>query len=408
MYNGHALHRTGHHREEERSGSDVSDSLYHADAGDDSSLLSGVEDARHASSSSRDRDSLKSGASSILASVMAARPRTNSSSTSVRLPLYEQREHRHREPPRLRNANASPPKVRGRKHSTSMMLYQLRYGSGSARWSWSWSWSWWRPPRSRSVRQFASWVALGAVLCVVLFLWIYEPHVEVAFYTRSWVASEVLPVPPLAGCFDPSRISPHYNLTQTRTPKRSVVHAGLPMQLGLDCYDFAGTIQTPAGSRHPPGPGEDVERTNFHTYWRADLVPFAERQEWMVKSFFATQDLARSRLILWSNGDLRSNEMVRRWARKYPEAFQLKIVDVESLARGTALEGSDLLYAKDSKAWVDGDLVRLLVTWAHGGVWVDMDSLLTRDLSPLLEHEFVTQWDCYGTSSPSLFQPHPC
>ena len=78
-------------------------------------------------------------------------------------------------------------------------------------------------------------------------------------------------------------------------------------------------------------------------------------------------------------------------------ASKLKIVDVESLAKGTALEASDLLYAKDSKAWVDGDLVRLLVTWVYGGVWVDMDSLLTRDLSPLLEHEFVTQWDCYGT-----------
>lgn len=90
--------------------------------------------------------------------------------------------------------------------------------------------------------------------------------------------------------------------------------------------------------------------------------------------------------------------MVRRWVRKYPDAFQLRIVDVESLAKGTALEGSDLLYAKDSKAWVDGDLVRLLVTWAYGGVWVDMDSLLTRDLSPLIEHEFVTQWDCYGSS----------
>jgi len=53
------------------------------------------------------------------------------------------------------------------------------------------------------------------------------------------------------------------------------------------------------------------------------------------------------------------------------------------------------LYSKDNLAWVDGDLVRLLVTWAVGGVWVDMDTLLTRDLIPLLEHEFVTQWDCY-------------
>jgi hypothetical protein len=33
---------------------------------------------------------------------------------------------------------------------------------------------------------------------------------------------------------------------------------------------------------------------------------------------------------------------------------------------------------------------------------VDMDTLLTRDLTPLLEHEFVTQWDCYGTSPSPL------
>ncbi|TFY73267.1 hypothetical protein EWM64_g10746 [Hericium alpestre] len=30
-----------------------------------------------------------------------------------------------------------------------------------------------------------------------------------------------------------------------------------------------------------------------------------------------------------------------------------------------------------------------------------MDSLLTRDLTPLLEHEFVTQWDCYD----KIYQP---
>ncbi|KAI6116248.1 hypothetical protein F5141DRAFT_655108 [Pisolithus sp. B1] len=55
----------------------------------------------------------------------------------------------------------------------------------------------------------------------------------------------------------------------------------------------------------------------------------------------------------------------------------------------------DLLQLNDARAWVDGDLVRLLILWNHGGMWIDMDTLLTRDLSPLLEHEFVTQWDCY-------------
>ncbi|EJC97707.1 glycosyltransferase family 32 protein [Fomitiporia mediterranea MF3/22] len=257
--------------------------------------------------------------------------------------------------------------------------------------------SFWRP---RSVLHFCRLVLfLGlAILFVVVCCW--EPHVEITFYPRSWIAREVLPIEPLAGCFDPMRVSPRYNLSQLHAPKRYEVQAGMPMQLGLDCYDFAGTLQPQP--RRPPLPGESPpERVNFHTYWRTDLVPFGERQEWMVKSFFATQDLAHARLILWSNGDLRSNEMVRRWTRKYPDAFQLRIVDVENLAKGTALEGSDLLYAKDSKAWVDGDLVRLLVTWAYGGVWIDMDSLLTRDLSPLLEHEFVTQWDCYD----KIYQP---
>lgn len=293
-----------------------------------------------------------------------ARPRAG----SLRLPIYENRA------PRLRNG--SPPKAR-RKRS---LFLQAKY---SGFW------------RSRSLLQWAKLLLIIPAFFILIIYWFWEPHIEITFYSRRWVQREVIAVEPLAGCFEPSRLSPKYNTTRALAPKRYEVQAGLPLRLGMDCYDFAATIQPQP--RRLAMPGEPpVERTNFHTYWRTDLVPFGERQEWMIKSFFATQDLAHSRLILWSNGDLRSNEMVRRWARKYPDAFQLKIVDVELLAKGTALEGSDLLYAKDSKAWVDGDLVRLLVTWAYGGVWVDMDSLLTRDLSPLLEHEFVTQWDCYG------------
>lgn len=60
-------------------------------------------------------------------------------------------------------------------------------------------------------------------------------------------------------------------------------------------------------------------------------------------------------------------------------------------------EGSEYLELKDEKAWLDGDIIRLLVIWHEGGTWVDMDTLWTRDFHPLLEHEFVTQWDCYGT-----------
>ncbi|KAI0327552.1 glycosyltransferase family 32 protein [Cubamyces sp. BRFM 1775] len=238
-------------------------------------------------------------------------------------------------------------------------------------------------------------VVPAVILSVIVGLYYWEPHVEIAFYNRAWVSKEVLTVPPLAGCFSRNRISPSYNVTDALYgPKHTEVHAGMSMRFGLDCYDFAGTIQPL--SRGPPR--EQIppdERVQYHTYWRTDLAAFGPRQEWMLKSFFATQDLERSRLILWSNGDLSNNAILQKWLRRYPNSFALKVVDYQTLARGTELEGSELLNVNDSKAWIDGDLVRLLVIWAYGGVWVDMDSLLTRNLAPLLEHEFVTQWDCY-------------
>ena len=225
----------------------------------------------------------------------------------------------------------------------------------------------------------------------------YEPHFELSFYERAWVKNELEPIAPLKGCFDPAFVSRTYNVTEYVYGKtRTEVHSGLAMRMGTDCYEFSGTIK-PSKSDWDRVV-EDGERIYYHTYWRVDLAPFSEKQEWMLKSYFATQDLRRTRLVLWSNGDLSGNKLLRVWLERFPDAFELGIVDVEELSRGTELEGSPMLHLNDKKAWVDGDLVRLLLLWQHGGVWVDMDSLFTRDMAPLLEHEFVTQWDCYGSS----------
>lgn len=203
--------------------------------------------------------------------------------------------------------------------------------------------------------------------------------------------AEIEPVQPLAGCFEPARVSPQYNVSERLYgPRVTDVHAGVPLRFGRDCYDLASTLQAPPLTRAR-------EETIFHSYWRVDLASFGPRQEYFLQSFFATQDVERgARLVLWSNGDLSTNPTIHQWLQRYPKAFDVRLADIPTLARGTALEGSELLKIRDTKAWVDGDLVRLLVVWAYGGVWVDMDSLLTRDLGPLLEHEFVSQWDCYG------------
>ncbi|KAH8087130.1 glycosyltransferase family 32 protein [Cristinia sonorae] len=234
-------------------------------------------------------------------------------------------------------------------------------------------------------------LALAVLLSLVaLPLLVWEPHIETTFYSRKWVKQEVEDVQPLAGCFDADRVSPAYN----GSGNHRQVHAGLQMRLGMDCYNFAGTIK-PVEQDHNTTHVPPEERVQFHSYWRVDLQQFGERQEWMLKSFFATQNVRTSRFVLWSNGDLTGNPMVQKWLKMYPDAFTTKVVDYQVLAEGTELGRSELLRVKDTKAWIDGDLVRLLVLWAYGGVWVDMDSLLTRDLTPLLDQEFVTQWDCY-------------
>ncbi|KAF4618634.1 hypothetical protein D9613_010101 [Agrocybe pediades] len=248
--------------------------------------------------------------------------------------------------------------------------------------------------KPRTIFTILKYALPTSLLLLLLGLYLYEPHIEITFYDKNWVYKEIKPVPPLSNCFDETHVSPAYNVTSfVYGPKKTGVEAGMSMRMGLDCYNFAGTIKQEHRASRSPLPAE--ERTQYHTYWRNDLAPFGPRQEWMLKSFFATQDIATSRLILWSNGDLSSNQILRSYLQHYPDAFALKIVNIPELARGTELAGSDLLKSKDAKAWIDGDLIRLLLLWNYGGVWVDMDSLLTRDLDPLLEHEFVTQWDCY-------------
>jgi hypothetical protein len=233
-------------------------------------------------------------------------------------------------------------------------------------------------------------------------MYLYELHIELAVHNKGWIQEEIydsvenLKEDGGSQCFDEGSVSEKYNVTRfLYGEKRNEVQAGLEMRFGMDCYDFAGTVKSRSSSMMT----KDDEPTIFHTYWRVDLAPFGPRQEWMLKSFLSTQNLSRTKFILWSNGDLSSNKILQSYVLRYPNNFSLKIVDVEGLARGTELEGNEMvLNLNDKKAWLDGDLIRLLLLWNYGGVWVDMDSLLTRDLEPLFEHEFVTQWDCYGTS----------
>ena len=141
----------------------------------------------------------------------------------------------------------------------------------------------------------------------------------------------------------------------------------------------------------PPGP------VTFHMFWRQRRPgfwrgdrPFGRKQALPVKAFFATQDLTRCSLVLWSDEDLSDTEALR----PFSSSMTFRMYDPSAEVRGTSLEGRpDLYRQRDGRVWRDSDLFRVLVLHNHGGVHVDMDVVLLRGLGPLLDQEFIYQWD---------------
>jgi hypothetical protein len=127
-----------------------------------------------------------------------------------------------------------------------------------------------------------------------------------------------------------------------------------------------------------------------------------------VASFLATQPLNASTLVVWSEaaepeaaggawgGLPRSLEP---YARAFPGRVWYRHLDRFAAAQGTPLAGSFRLRLRDQFAWVDSDIGRLLVLLHVGGVYIDIDMLLLRDLSPLLPLQFATEFSCSGAQA---------
>jgi hypothetical protein len=119
------------------------------------------------------------------------------------------------------------------------------------------------------------------VVSLLFGFYFYEPHIELAFYSRNRVTTQIEPIVPLRGCFDPS--SPYqdalYNVSDALWGSRKTeIQSGMSLRMGLDCYDLAGTIPPPTPynpSVHKYTPGE--KRLQFHTFWRTDLYEFGKR-----------------------------------------------------------------------------------------------------------------------------------
>ncbi|KAI5481403.1 hypothetical protein MNV49_004159 [Pseudohyphozyma bogoriensis] len=248
-----------------------------------------------------------------------------------------------------------------------------------------------------TVRRIVHLILISIALIVFVFFYKYTLHIEIQRYSRGWIKREVLPTPALSPtCFLPGYVAKtSYNRSLAAAPALVDIQAGMRLDMGEDCFNFAATLPK------SPLPGMRIpQRTVFHTYWRADLLPLGKRHVALIHSILSMQDRASTSVILWTNeavaSHMKNSILLTPLIELYGDRFSVQTVDKALLSKGTPMERSPLLDMSDKKAWLDGDLIRVLVLWAHGGIWVDMDTIMTgRDMRVLEEHEWVTQWDCY-------------
>ena len=124
--------------------------------------------------------------------------------------------------------------------------------------------------------------------------------------------------------------------------------------------------------------------TNFHIYTEVKT----EKELECVKSYFATQDLKRTKLIIWSDYDISEQCNLK----PYKDTIDFRIYNAVEEARNTILENCDKLQAIDGKYYQQSDLLRILILHKYGGVWIDMDVILLRDFKPILDQEYLYQW----------------
>lgn len=161
----------------------------------------------------------------------------------------------------------------------------------------------------------------------------------------------------------------------------------------------------------PPAYSSPARRTLIHLYSRPDLreqgssgqQPPQDEDDlpsWQyttLASILATQPAGSFQVVLWSSEAARPCPPALRAAlRAAGGALTYRVFDPVAEARGTPFEGHFYTTLRDRQAYSDSDLFRLLVLLKYGGLYMDMDVYLFRDLTPLLAFEWATEFSADG------------
>jgi Glycosyltransferase sugar-binding region containing DXD motif len=154
------------------------------------------------------------------------------------------------------------------------------------------------------------------------------------------------------------------------------------------CLRFLRELETPND--------DDVPANEpYHLYWQG---PFSTKQAFAVKSVLATQR-SRGEVCLWLDAEdgypgHDRNEILRSLASE----VSIRSFDPALECRGTPLEDRRELQ-ENPDPLERANLFRLVTLYKHGGVYLDLDTMLLRDLGELLAQPFVTEDFCYRWSA---------
>ncbi|KAI8376200.1 uncharacterized protein BYT42DRAFT_546907 [Radiomyces spectabilis] len=217
-------------------------------------------------------------------------------------------------------------------------------------------------------------------------------EINARVYVRDWLA------PPKAQIIEPLSSSCFRNTSSSYPSRPSKYHhnfvPGLPTWEEYTCYDFASMLY--------PSRNQSINKTTFHTYWSKNLTSstaFGEKEFAVVRSFVATQDAAETDLIIWispeDEPDLKASPAWQHLSQVM-ERLRYEKLDMDSLTSDTPLKSYSASLSQ-LRPEETVNLIRLLVLYNRGGVWFDFNTMFTRDLSPLLEHEWIAQGSCFTT-----------
>lgn len=130
----------------------------------------------------------------------------------------------------------------------------------------------------------------------------------------------------------------------------------------------------------------------YHVYWYGE---FTEKQLLCVKSYIATQNLSRTKLIVWyEKKTIISYDIVEKFTSNHNHYnVYFYEYDPDKMAKGTPFEGCDFINVTEpKKIKYRSDFARMLILYKYGGLYFDLDMILFKDLAPFLHMEFCYQW----------------